>query len=1303
MATVVLQVAGSVLGSIVGGPVGAAIGQAIGAAAGAAIDASLLSAATSGGGRTVEGPRLKDFEVLSSTEGAPIPRVYGRARVGGQLIWATPIEETATVIRERGRSKGAPSTKRTEYSYHVNLAVGLCEGPIAFVRRVWADGRELDLSLVEMRIHGGGESQEPDPLLVARIGAGSVPAYRGLAYAVFERLPLADFGNRIPQLAFEVVRPVDGLARMIRAVCLIPGASEFAYAPGEVVRLVGPVSTRPENRHQLFARADVHASLDALQALCPNLERVSVVASWFGDDLRAGHCTIAPRTEAPDRDTYGATWSAAGLTRANARVVSHVNGRPAYGGTPADESLIRLVHELKRRGLAVTLYPFVMMDIAAGNGRPDPYGRPEQPPFPWRGRITCDPAPGRAGTPDGTPAAGSQVAALVGTCAPGHFWVAGGAVGYAGPEEWSLRRLILHYAHLALAAGGVDAFIIGSELVGLTRVRAGSGVYPAAAALAALAADVRAVLGPATRITYAADWTEYGAHVLEGGAEVRFPLDPLWAHPAIDAVGIDYYPPLSDWRDGSGHRDAAEARGPCDTAYLRRRLASGEGFDWYYASDADRASQTRTPIADRAYGKAWMFRAKDLVSWWSLPHVERRGGLEIGATAWVPGSKPIWLTEIGVPAVDKGANGPNVFPDPKSSESAYPPFSSGARDDLVQARALEAILSRFDPALPGHEAGMNPLIAGGTRRMVDPSHVYVWAWDARPFPAFPDYTDVWADGENWRTGHWLTGRLEGVPLDRLVAAVLAEQGIAAPLDLALDGFLDGAVIDRPVSARGALEPILRLFGADLVASGGVLRGQGRGAQALRALDPGELAVVEDEPVLRLTRAQETDLPRQMTLSFIDGETEYRRAAVASRRLAVASGREARAEVAAVLRRDQAQALADAWLQDVWAAREGAAFALSPRAIAIEPGDLLALPTAGGARLHRVVRIADGPVRRVETRGAEPAIFAGATVPAPRPPRKPPLFPGRPVPIVLDLPASDGEPTILQYLAVAAEPWPGPMTVWRAGEDGFVPHASAERPARTGRTLSTLPPGPLWRWDRGAVLEVEMATGVLEAVSEGAALAGANLMALQGPDGVREILSAADVELVGEGRYRLTRLLRGLGGSEAAASRTLSPGASLVMLDDALVPLTDAPGDIGRPQVYRVGPARVDPGDGSVVEVTATAGLDPLRPLAPVHLRARRTPDGVAIAWIRRTRRDDDAWEPADVPLGEDGEAYEVDILAGGVVRRTLTAATPSALYPAALEVADFGAPQAALAVRVAQTSRVAGRGAAAGAVLDVLA
>ncbi len=86
-----------------------------------------------------------------------------------------------------------------------------------------------------MRVHRGDETQAADPLIVAKEGADNAPAYRGLAYVVFERLPLAEFGNRVPQFSFEVDPPVDGLGRMIRAVCLIPGASEFGYDVAPII------------------------------------------------------------------------------------------------------------------------------------------------------------------------------------------------------------------------------------------------------------------------------------------------------------------------------------------------------------------------------------------------------------------------------------------------------------------------------------------------------------------------------------------------------------------------------------------------------------------------------------------------------------------------------------------------------------------------------------------------------------------------------------------------------------------------------------------------------------------------------------------------------------------------------------------------------------------------------------------------------------------------------------------------------------------------------------------------------------
>ena len=504
--------------------------------------------------------------------------------------------------------------------------------------------------------------------------------------------------------------------------------------------------------------------------------------TWFGTDLRCGQCRVMPGVDNRAKQTYGGTWSVAGLDRAGAHLVSTVDGRPAFGGTPSDQSIRDLIAEIKSRGLKVTLYPFLMLDIPVGNTLSDPLsGAMSQPAYPWRGRITCDPAPGRAGSPDGSPAAATQVDAFF----------SGGA------DQWNYRNFVLHYASLAASAGGVDAFLIGSEFKSLTRVRSAPGIYPAVTALATLAADVKSIVGANTLVTYGADWTEYGAHVVDGAAsEVRFPLDVLWASPSIDAIGIDYYAPLSDWRDTADQRDLSLTSSPYRLGYLAGNLSGGEAFDWFYVDNTARDTQTRTSITD-GLGKPWVFRQKDIWNFWSQLHYERVGGAELASpTAWVPQSKPIWLTEIGCPAVDKGANQPSVFPDPKSSEAGMPHYSNGKRDDLVQRRYLEAALGAFDPAFG--ETPLNPISGVYGGRMIPPDGVHVWTWDARPFPAFPALTEVWSDAANWETGHWLTGRLGSTPLDGLVWTVLADSGIGHVDTSELGDGAHGYVVDRPM-------------------------------------------------------------------------------------------------------------------------------------------------------------------------------------------------------------------------------------------------------------------------------------------------------------------------------------------------------------------------------------------------------------------------------------------------------------------------------------------------------------------------
>ncbi|MEZ5853944.1 MAG: glycoside hydrolase/phage tail family protein [Hyphomicrobiaceae bacterium] len=1312
MATLALTVAGAAVGgallpsgvTILGATLsGALIGSQVGALAGSYVDQVLFG--TSGQSRSVTGPRLTDLKVTTSTEGAPIPRLFGRARLGGQVIWASEIEEVAVTTSAGGASKGGSSgggTTQTEYRYFANFAVGLCEGTITGLQRVWANGEELDLSLYDYRVHRGEEDQQPDSLIAAHEGSDNAPAYRGLAYIVFERMALAKFGNRLPQLSFEVQRSVDSLENAIRGVVMIPGSGEFAYAPSPVNRRTGTTATTAENTNTLIGGTDWEVAVDQLDETLPNARSTSLVVSWFGTDLRAGHCQIRPAVDRAQKITNPLQWSVAGLTRATAAVVSTRDGKPAYGGTPSDQTVVAAIQDLKARGHKVLLTPFILMDIAEANALPDPYtGGTSQPAYPWRGRITVDPAPGRPGSPDKTSNAIGQISAVVGAAQPADFTIVGNSVVYSGPSEWSLRRMVLHYAKLAVAAGGVDAIVIGTELRGLSQVRSATSSYPFVAALVALAADVKAIVGPGTKVTYAADWSEYfGHHAGDGSGDVHFHLDPLWASADIDAVAIDCYWPLSDWRDRADHLDAqAGVRSPYDLAYLKANLFAGEGYDWYYASVADRDAQVRTPITDSAAGKPWVFRFKDVRSWWSNPHHDRPGGTEqTSPTAWVAQSKPIWFTEIGCPAIDKGANQPNVFFDPKSSESALPYYSRGDRDDLIQRRYLQAFVEAFDPAHTGYVAGANPqsVVYGGA--MLDLTHVHVYAWDARPYPAFPSNTDVWGDGENWQLGHWLNGRIAGQPLDVVAARLLESYGFLAHDTSGVDGIVTGLVIERPMSAREALSPLELAYFLDTVESEDMIRLQHRGAGGpvaqLLADD-----MVEDKPgapLLTMTRAQETDLPASARIAFSVAEADYRQGVATSRRLTGASGRIADAQLPLVMEQAQAGRVADTWLFESWASRERARFAVPPSAMALEPGDVVSISRAGRTHLLRITGIGDHGARDIEAQAIDPEIYGLA--PGINRDVKPTVASGiGPVlGLFLDLPMLSGnEDPLAGYVAAARSPWPGGAAFYRSPEDsGFQLVANVTRGAVTGVLLEPLAAGAEGRLDHANHMRVRLDQGLLSSTTPLALYAGANGAAIETSEGFWEVVQFETATLVAPQTYELGRLLRAQAGTDDAALSLVPAGARFVLLDQSITPVVQAHADIGLAFNWRYGPSSRDIGDVSYESATHTFRGRGLMPLSPVHVRASRSGGDVIIHWIRRTRTGGDNWSTPEVPLGEDVEAYEVDILSGSTVVRTLSATTPTVTYTAADQTSDFGAPQPSITIRIAQMSAQIGRGVA---------
>lgn len=551
------------------------------------------------------------------------------------------------------------------------------------------------------------------------------------------------------------------IENLLKGVTVIPGTTEFGYATTKITKDFGGGLIEPENWLSNQPDSDMVVAIQQLIDRAPNVEHVSLVVAWHGTDLRIGSCQVKPRVERAEKDTEPRVWQVAGLTRASAEIVSQISGNPAAGGAPADWSIYEAVTFLKSKGLRVTLYPFILMDIPEGNTLPNPYSDNAelvgQPQYPWRGRITCSPAAGFEGSVDKTSAAADQVAAFFGSAGVGDFSFNDTLkiVTYSGPNEWSFRRFVLHMATIG-AAAGADDFLIGTEMVGMTTIRSSESEYPSVTQLKTLAADVRSILGGGVRISYAADWSEYHSHrPSDGSGDVFFHLDPLWSDDNIDFVGIDNYLPISDWRDGEDHLDFYEGfKSIYDIEYLESRIEGGEAYDWFYQSFEDRQDQKRTPIFDSAEEKHWVFRQKDIRNWWGELHYNRPGGVESGTpTAWVPQSKPIVFTELGCPAVDKGTNQPNVFVDPKSSESFIPFFSDGIRDELIQRAYLEA----WHRYWSGEN---NPISSVYSGSMIDMDSAAVWTWDARPYPAFPARSDFWQDSMNWQLGHWINGRIQ---------------------------------------------------------------------------------------------------------------------------------------------------------------------------------------------------------------------------------------------------------------------------------------------------------------------------------------------------------------------------------------------------------------------------------------------------------------------------------------------------------------------------------------------------------------
>lgn len=152
---------------------------------------------------TIRGNKIADFTVSTAEYGAPVPEILGTTRVSGNVIYYDDF--TAHEHRETQRSgKGGHSkTVTISYTYTVAVLMGLCEGPISGLKRVWV-GKEIynyPDSNIQMTLWKGTQDQQPWAYVTGKHPDKALP-YTGLAYMAGV-IDLGDSGS-MPNYNFEV-------------------------------------------------------------------------------------------------------------------------------------------------------------------------------------------------------------------------------------------------------------------------------------------------------------------------------------------------------------------------------------------------------------------------------------------------------------------------------------------------------------------------------------------------------------------------------------------------------------------------------------------------------------------------------------------------------------------------------------------------------------------------------------------------------------------------------------------------------------------------------------------------------------------------------------------------------------------------------------------------------------------------------------------------------------------------------------------------------------------------------------------
>ncbi|WP_265016344.1 glycoside hydrolase/phage tail family protein [Wolbachia endosymbiont (group A) of Andrena dorsata] len=642
------------------------------------------------------------------------------------------------------------------------------------------------------------------------------------------------------------------------------------------------------------------------------------------------------------------------------------------------------------------------------------------------------------------------------------------------------NKFIEHYASIAKQTK-VEGFIIGSEFVELTKIRDEKGNYPAVAELVKLAKQIKLDLGKEVTVTYAADWSEY--HSYDGW----YNMDELWSSQYIDVVGIDAYFPLTDGPEPPFGYSAEDVMGG---------WSSGVGYDYFY--DYSKSEPEKVKYNDSRY--AW----KNIEKWWSETHINPGGS----KTKWQPKMKKIWFTEYGFPSMNGCTNEPNVFVDKGSIESKYPRYSNGEVSFLSQKIAIEGTLKKWQSS-----------------EMVE--KMFLWAWDARPFPYFPNLCDVWTDCHNWQTGHWIQGKLSQLNISDVLLDLLQKTGLKSnQFDTGgVKGLLSGYVINDQQPVRSIIKMLQSCYFFDVVEQGSKLKFVQKGRGVTTVMPIGETVFSNNS---KLVNISQLDLNNKVNVVYFNRNFGYpidvKYAELPKQ------GTAATVEIPLIMEEGEAQNIAEVLLYSSWQERNIYNFKLPIKYAWLAPSDVITILDGEKKHTVRIIKTKfESMSIQVSGVGYDSSIYK-LSFPSTRSlmlKEYPPSHISKTIIEMIDLPHVKGN--IASFTLIGEERnWKGATLFISYNDKDYKPIASTNKQSTYGYVMEST--------DEGLVIVLRFGK-LLGIIDSNSALIG------------KEIVKFQSTKLIDKNKYKLSNLIR---GQEGTKEYEHTGGEKFTLLDDSII-------------------------------------------------------------------------------------------------------------------------------------------------------